>query len=101
MSAACCAGVGGTYCVIAKFGVRADQIADYLALMGDSVDNIPGVPKCGPKTAAKWLQEYGNLQAVIANADKVGGNAEGCRKKLERAFKRVVRQLGLKDSGRD
>jgi DNA polymerase-1 len=59
--------------VVAKFGVRADQIADYLALMGDSVDNIPGVEKCGPKTAAKWLQEYGNLQAVIANADKIGG----------------------------
>jgi DNA polymerase-1 len=59
--------------VVAKFGVRADQIVDYLALMGDSVDNIPGVPKCGPKTAAKWLQEYGSLDAVIANADKVGG----------------------------
>ncbi len=59
--------------VVAKFGVRADQIADFLALMGDSVDNIPGVEKCGPKTAAKWLQEYGNLQAVIANADKIGG----------------------------
>ena len=59
--------------VVAKFGVRADQIIDYLALMGDSVDNIPGVEKCGPKTAAKWLQEYGSLQAVIANADKIGG----------------------------
>ena len=41
--------------VLDKFGVRADQIVDYLALMGDTVDNIPGVPKCGPKTAAKWL----------------------------------------------
>ncbi len=59
--------------VVSKFGVRADQIADYLALMGDSIDNIPGVPKCGPKTAAKWLQEYGSLDAVIANADKVSG----------------------------
>ncbi|MDR3387880.1 MAG: DNA polymerase I [Rudaea sp.] len=59
--------------VVAKFGVRTDQIADYLALMGDSADNIPGVPKCGPKTAAKWLQEYGSLDAVIANADKIGG----------------------------
>ncbi len=59
--------------VVSKFGVRADQIADYLALMGDSVDNIPGVPKCGPKTAAKWLQEYGSLDAVITNAAKVGG----------------------------
>ncbi|MBA3928548.1 MAG: DNA polymerase I [Xanthomonas sp.] len=59
--------------VIEKFGVRADQIIDYLALMGDTVDNIPGVPKCGPKTAAKWLAEFDTLDGVIANADKVGG----------------------------
>ena len=59
--------------VAAKFGVRPDQIVDYLALMGDSADNIPGVPKCGPKTAAKWLAEYATLDAVIANADKVSG----------------------------
>src|SRR5579883_844239 len=50
--------------VVTKFGVRPDQIADYLALMGDSVDNVPGVEKCGPKTAAKWLGEYGTLDAV-------------------------------------
>ncbi len=69
--------------VIEKFGVRADQIIDYLALMGDSVDNIPGVEKCGPKTAAKWLAEYGNLDAVIANADKVSGKiGENLRKAL-------------------
>jgi DNA polymerase-1 len=59
--------------VVEKFGVRADQIVDLLALMGDSIDNIPGVPKCGPKTAAKWLAEYGSLDAVIANADRIGG----------------------------
>ncbi len=59
--------------VFAKFGVRPDQIVDYLALVGDSADNIPGVPKCGPKTAAKWLGEYGTLDTVIANADKIGG----------------------------
>ena len=59
--------------IIEKFGVRPDQIVDYLALMGDSVDNIPGVEKCGPKTAAKWLAEYGTLDGVIASADKVGG----------------------------
>ncbi len=59
--------------VVAKFGVRADQIVDYLALMGDAVDNVPGVPKCGPKTAAKWLSEFGSLDGVIANADKVSG----------------------------
>jgi DNA polymerase-1 len=59
--------------VVQKFGVRADQIIDYLALVGDSVDNIPGVEKCGPKTAAKWLNEYGSLDAIIANADKISG----------------------------
>ncbi|MEP6938836.1 MAG: DNA polymerase I [Rudaea sp.] len=59
--------------VVAKFGVRPEQIIDYLALVGDSVDNIPGVEKCGPKTAAKWLGEYGSLDAVIANAAKIGG----------------------------
>lgn len=56
-----------------KFGVRPDQIIDYLALMGDKVDNIPGVVKCGPKTAVKWLDEHGTLDEVIANADKVKG----------------------------
>lgn len=59
--------------VIEKFGVRADQVIDLLALMGDSVDNIPGVEKCGPKTAAKWLAEYGTLENVIANADAIKG----------------------------
>ncbi|MDD0946153.1 5'-3' exonuclease, partial [Xylella fastidiosa] len=59
--------------VINKFGVAPDQIIDFLALMGDSVDNVPGVDKCGPKTAAKWLAEYGSLDAVIANADKIKG----------------------------
>ena len=69
--------------VFDKFGVRPEQIVDYLALMGDSVDNIPGVEKCGPKTAAKWLAEYGSLDAVIANADKVGGKiGENLRKAL-------------------
>ena len=59
--------------VLAKFGVRADQIVDYLALVGDSVDNIPGVAKCGPKTAAKWLAEYHTLDGVIAAADGIKG----------------------------
>ena len=59
--------------VLTKFGVRPDQIIDYLALVGDSVDNIPGVDKCGPKTAAKWLAEHGTLDTVIANAHKVSG----------------------------
>jgi DNA polymerase-1 len=56
-----------------KFGVRPDQIIDFLALMGDAVDNVKGVDKCGPKTAAKWLAEYGTLEAVIANAEKFTG----------------------------
>lgn len=67
-----------------KFGVRPDQIIDYLALMGDKVDNIPGVVKCGPKTAVKWLTEHGTLEQVIANADKVKGKiGENLRDALE------------------
>ncbi|MDP2904151.1 MAG: DNA polymerase I [Methylovulum sp.] len=59
--------------VIDKFGVRPDQIVDYLALIGDTVDNIPGVPKVGPKTAAKWLAEYATLENLMANADQIKG----------------------------
>jgi len=59
--------------VLAKFGVRADQIIDYLTLIGDTVDNVPGVPKCGPKTAQKWLTEYETLDALVANADGIKG----------------------------
>src|SRR6476469_2362662 len=71
--------------VVAKFGVRADQIVDMLALMGDAIDNVPGVEKCGPKTAAKWLAEYGSLDGVIANAAKIGGKiGENLRSALAR-----------------
>ncbi len=71
--------------VMAKFGVRADQIVDLLSLMGDSVDNIPGVEKCGPKTAAKWLAEYGTLENVIANAHAIKGKiGENLRAALPR-----------------
>jgi len=59
--------------VVEKFGVRPDQIIDYLALVGDTADNIPGVPKCGPKTAVKWLTEYSTLKGVMDNADAVKG----------------------------
>jgi DNA polymerase I len=59
--------------VLAKFDVRADQVLDLLTLTGDAVDNIPGVAKVGPKTAAKWLQQYGTLDNVIANAHEIGG----------------------------
>jgi DNA polymerase I len=71
--------------VLEKFGVRPDQIVDFLALTGDTVDNVPGVPKCGPKTAAKWLAEYATLDGVIANAGKVGGKiGESLREALPR-----------------
>src|SRR5690606_39181626 len=70
--------------VLEKFGVRADQIVDMLALMGDSVDNIPGVPKCGPKTAAKWMAEYDSLDGVIANAGAIKGKiGENLRQALD------------------
>ncbi|WP_262967097.1 DNA polymerase I [Methylobacter psychrophilus] len=59
--------------VIDKFGVKPEQIIDYLALMGDSSDNIPGIPKVGPKTAAKWLEQYETLENLVANADKITG----------------------------
>jgi len=69
--------------VIAKFGVRADQILDLLTLTGDAVDNVPGVPKVGPKTAAKWLAQYGSLDAVIAHAGEIPGVVgENLRKTL-------------------
>ncbi|MEA3412677.1 MAG: DNA polymerase I [Pseudomonadota bacterium] len=58
-----------------KFGVAPEQIVDYLALMGDKVDNIPGVPGVGPKTAARWLKTYGSLDALLERADEVKGKA--------------------------
>ncbi len=59
--------------VTAKFGVPPERIVDYLALVGDTVDNVPGVDKVGPKTAVKWLTEHGSLDGVVAAADKIGG----------------------------
>ena len=59
--------------VIEKFGVPPERIVDFLALTGDTVDNVPGVHKCGPKTAAKWIAEYGSLDEVIRRAGEVGG----------------------------
>jgi len=71
--------------VMEKFGVRPEQIIDFLALTGDTVDNVPGVPKCGPKTAAKWLAEYHTLDGVIAHADKIAGKiGESLREALPR-----------------
>ncbi len=59
--------------VIDKFGVRPNQIIDYLALMGDSSDNIPGIPKVGAKTAAKWLAKYGDIVTIMARAEEITG----------------------------
>ncbi|HEY4555160.1 MAG TPA: 5'-3' exonuclease H3TH domain-containing protein, partial [Lysobacter sp.] len=71
--------------VVEKFGVRPDQIVDYLSLVGDSVDNIPGVDKCGPKTAAKWLAEYTTLDGVIENHAAIKGKiGENLRAVLDR-----------------
>jgi DNA polymerase I len=67
-----------------KFGVKPAQIIDYLALVGDSADNIPGVPKCGPKTAAKWLQAYGDLDNLMAHAEEIKGKiGENLRASLD------------------
>ena len=59
--------------VAAKFGVPPERIIDYLTLVGDTVDNVPGVAKCGPKTAVKWLAEYGTLDNLLAHADTIKG----------------------------
>ncbi|MEQ8207084.1 MAG: DNA polymerase I, partial [Woeseia sp.] len=67
-----------------KFDVWPEQIIDYLALVGDKSDNIPGVPKVGPKTAAKWLNEYSDIDTLIARADEIGGKVgESLRENLE------------------
>ena len=59
--------------VIAKFGVSPERIVDYLTLIGDAVDNVPGVDKVGPKTAVKWLTQYGTLDDIITHAADIGG----------------------------
>jgi DNA polymerase-1 len=70
--------------VIKKFGVDPDHITDYLALIGDKSDNVPGVDKVGPKTAVKWLQEYSDIEGVINNAESIGGKVgENLRSSIE------------------
>jgi DNA polymerase-1 len=70
--------------VKAKFDVWPEQIIDYLALVGDSSDNIPGIDKVGPKTAAKWLNQYGTLDKIVENAGEIGGKVgENLRAGLE------------------
>lgn len=82
-----------------KFGIKPDQIIDYLALMGDKVDNIPGVPKCGPKTAVKWLLEHGTLDAVMENADsvkgKIGENLRGALDQLPLSYELATIKLDV------
>jgi len=83
--------------VLEKFGVRPDQIIDYLALMGDSADNIPGIPKCGPKTAVKWLHAHGNIDRLVENASMIGGKVgENLRNNLEQlALSRTLTTIKL------
>jgi DNA polymerase-1 len=70
--------------VLAKFGVPPERIIDYLTLIGDSVDNVPGVEKVGPKTAAKWIADYGSLDGVVAAAESIKGVVgENLRKALD------------------
>ena len=80
-----------------KFGVRPNQIIDYLALVGDSADNIPGIPKCGPKTAVKWLTAFGNIDNLVANAPMIGGKiGEYLRGNLEQlALSRKLTEIKL------
>src|SRR6266404_536419 len=67
-----------------KFGVKPEQMVDYLTLVGDSVDNVPGVEKVGPKTAVKWLKQYGTLDQVVAHANEIAGVVgENLRKALD------------------
>ncbi|MGH8495466.1 MAG: DNA polymerase I [Gammaproteobacteria bacterium] len=71
--------------VLAKFGVTPAQIADYIALIGDTSDNIPGVPRVGPKTAAKWLAQYGTLVHLVAHAAEIPGKVgESLREHVDR-----------------
>ncbi|MDZ7751980.1 MAG: DNA polymerase I [Gammaproteobacteria bacterium] len=71
--------------VVAKFGVGPELIVDYLALVGDTSDNIPGIPRVGPKTAAKWLNEYGSLDGVMAHAGDIQGKVgESLREHMDR-----------------
>ena len=83
--------------VFEKFGVKPNQIRDLLALVGDSSDNIPGVPKVGVKTAAKWLNEYGDIEAIKQNADNIKGKVgENLRASLQ-DLDRNISLVSLKD----
>ena len=93
--------------VKAKFDVLPEQIVDYLALVGDSSDNIPGVPKVGPKTAAKWLGEFGSAEALVARAGDIAGKVgESLREnlatlELSRKLATIRRDLDLPQAPND
>lgn len=73
--------------VVEKYGVPPSSIIDYLALMGDSVDNVPGIPKVGPKTAVKWLAQYQSLEEIVHHADEIKGKVgESLRAHLEQLY---------------
>ena len=75
--------------VVEKFGVPPERITDYLTLVGDTSDNVPGVAKCGPKTALKWLTEYGTLEGVVAK----------CRQNHRRRWRKSAQHFGLAADG--
>ncbi len=82
--------------VIKKFGVAPAQIVDYLMLIGDSVDNVPGVAKVGPKTAAKWLAQYQSIEGLVAHADAIKGAAGGNLRQAIPNFEMTRRLITLK-----
>ncbi len=86
-----------------KYGVYPERIIDYLALMGDKVDNVPGIEKCGPKTAAKWIAQYGSLEGVVENAagvtGKIGENLRRGLENLQRAKALVTIRLDCEVPG--
>ncbi|MBC8723290.1 DNA polymerase I [Paraburkholderia sp. 31.1] len=78
--------------VVAKFGVPPERIIDYLSLIGDTVDNVPGVEKCGPKTAVKWLTQYESLDGIVGHASEIkGAVGENLRRALD--FLPMARKL--------
>ena len=86
--------------VLAKFGVPPERIVDYLSLIGDTVDNVPGVEKCGPKTAVKWLTQYETLDGIVAHADEIkGAVGDNLRRALD--FLPMARKLVTVDTACD
>ena len=83
--------------VIEKFGVKPNQVRDLLALTGDSSDNIPGVPKVGPKTAAKWLLTYGDIENIIKNQNDIKGVVGDNLREFSGSLARNIELVSLKD----